>query len=72
MVNRIEVRLKSGKEFNFIVDSYEMTDNDSGVNFRYKDARFGNVPIYLAPGSIESISIIRPQRPDDRLNGGII
>ena len=73
MAYNIVVRLKSGKEFNFFVDSYKITENDLGVNLKYENARYGDVPIYMAPGSIESISRIQPQSPDTgkRLNGGI-
>jgi len=70
MSYHIEVRLKSGKEFNFFVDSHKIIESDLGISLQYVNARNGKVPIYLAPGSIESISRLRPQSPEDRLNGG--
>ena len=56
---KLNVRLKSGKEFNFTCSGYNINYNELlGIVTRFEfDNGRGNCPIYINPTNIESISI---------------
>lgn len=56
---KLNVRLKSGKEFNFTCSSYSISHNEllgMVTRFKFEDGR-GDCPIYINPCDIESISV---------------